>query len=145
MTWNFPSYLHISVLKEINLCVKFVEFFDVLGYRLNDRHSIAIMSRLALGPTWPLIWRVPGALSLGLEQLGINVTTCFHLVLRLRMCGAVPPLPHFFMVWCLIMHWSSQYQGFFTWGKSGQGVKLTAHLHLVPEYVELYLHCHNIS
>jgi hypothetical protein len=32
----------------------------------------------------------------------MKLSTHLHVVPRLRMHGAVPPLPHIFMVWCLI-------------------------------------------
>jgi hypothetical protein len=37
---------------------------------------------------------------------------------------------------------SNEYEGLFPWGESDRGLKLTAHLHLVPrsKCVELYLH-----
>jgi len=42
---------------------------------------------------------------------------------------------------------SNDYQGSFNMGKRGQGVKLTAHLHLVQgqECMEVYLHSPNVS
>jgi hypothetical protein len=48
--------------------------------------SIDNHMRLSLGPTKPIQW-VLGELS-----LGVKLTSHFHLVLRLRMCGAIPPL-----------------------------------------------------
>jgi hypothetical protein len=36
---------------------------------------------------------------------GVNLTTHLHLVLRSRMCGAIPPLLQYvFMGWCLVKH-----------------------------------------
>jgi hypothetical protein len=68
-----------------------------LGYGLDDRGSVsgrvvmsiiyAVASRTAVGSTFP------GALTLQLKRLGVKLTTHFHLVPRLRMRGAVPPLP----------------------------------------------------
>jgi hypothetical protein len=51
-------------------------------------------SWLALGPTQPPILWISGALSPGIKLLGVKVTTHFHLVLRLRIFAAIPPLPH---------------------------------------------------
>jgi hypothetical protein len=44
-----------------------------------------VASGLALGPTQSPIQWVPGALSLGVKQLGMKLTTRPHLVPRLRM------------------------------------------------------------
>jgi len=58
------------------------------------------VSRLALGPTQPPIHWVLG----GPYSRGMKLTTYLHLVLRLRMCGAVHQFPQYvFMAWCLIM------------------------------------------
>jgi len=65
------------------------------------------VSRPALGPTQPPIQWVPGILSRGYSGRGVKLTTHLHLVLRLRMRGAIPPLPHMsqcLMAWCLVKH-----------------------------------------
>jgi len=54
------------------------------------------MSRPALGSTGPRFKCIREALSLGVKQLGSEVTTYYHLVRRLRMNGAVPPLVLYF-------------------------------------------------
>jgi hypothetical protein len=59
-------------------------------------------SRLALGPIRPPIQWVLGALSLGWSGQGVKLITHFHLVPRSRRSGAIPPLPHMSMAWCLI-------------------------------------------
>jgi len=41
----------------------------------------------------------------GLLSQVVKLTTQLHLVLRLRMCGAVAPVPKYnFMAWCLVKH-----------------------------------------
>jgi hypothetical protein len=40
----------------------------------------------------------------GVKQLRCELTTHLHLVPRSRMHGAIPSLPHAFMVWCLVQH-----------------------------------------
>jgi hypothetical protein len=58
-----------------------------------------IESRTALGPAkLPIQW-VPGALSLGESSRGVKLTTHLHLVPRLRIREAIPPLPHVYMSW----------------------------------------------
>lgn len=52
------------------------------------------MSRLALVSTHPPIQWALGAVSLERQQPECEVTMHVHLVLRLRMSGAMPPLPH---------------------------------------------------
>jgi hypothetical protein len=55
-----------------------------------------IMSRMALGPTLPPIrWVPPGALSLGVKQLGCEAITHLHLVLRSKneySCTSTPTI-----------------------------------------------------
>jgi hypothetical protein len=66
-------------------------------YGLEDRGSIngtgrvsffATASTPALGPTQPLIQRVPGV-----KRQSMKMTTHFNLVQRLRIRGAIPPTP----------------------------------------------------
>jgi len=45
---------------------------------------------------------VPGALTSKQTGRGVKLTTHLYLVLKLRMCGATPPLPYVFMAWCLV-------------------------------------------
>jgi hypothetical protein len=48
----------------------------------------------------PIQW-VPGSLSLGVKRPDLKLTKHLHLVLRLIMRGATPPLPQYtFMAWC---------------------------------------------
>jgi hypothetical protein len=61
------------------------------------------MSSPPLGPTQPPFQWVPGALSLGVSGRGVKLTTHFHLVPRLRVSGAIPPLLQYtFMAWCSV-------------------------------------------
>jgi hypothetical protein len=60
-------------------------------------------SRLALGPTQPLIQLVQGAFSLGVKRPGVNLTTHLYLMPRSRMRGDIPPLPQYaLMAWCSV-------------------------------------------
>jgi hypothetical protein len=72
-----------------------------LGYGLENRDSVpggvsdgkflfSTASRPAVGPTRPPIQRVLGALS-----LGVKLTIQVHLVPKLGMRGAVPPLSQY--------------------------------------------------
>jgi hypothetical protein len=65
-------------------------------------------SRPTLGPIQPPVRCVPGALS-----PGVKLTTHLHLVLRLRIHGAVPSLPHTYS-WCVnnIIECSDSFTGF---------------------------------
>jgi hypothetical protein len=57
------------------------------------------MSRLALGHTQPIVKWLLGALSVGVNWPVHEADTHLHIVLRLRMCGAIPPLLHTYS-WC---------------------------------------------
>jgi len=50
-------------------------------------------------PLQPCIQCVLGALSLGIRWLGQRLSTNLYIVLRLRMHGAIPSLPHT-SSWC---------------------------------------------
>jgi hypothetical protein len=80
----------------------------LLGYGLDDNGWIpvtdsegilfATVSRPTLGPTQSPIQWVPGALSLGgggLSDWGMKLTTHLHLMPKLRIGGAIPPLPEY--------------------------------------------------
>jgi hypothetical protein len=75
----------------------------VLGFNSQWRLGIFLFtaaSRTTLGPTYPPIQGLPGALS-----LGVKLTTHLQLVLKSRMCGAIMTLSQYiFMVWCLVKH-----------------------------------------
>jgi len=58
------------------------------GWR-GGNFSLDTATRPALEPTQPPIHLVPGALS-----PGVKLTTDLHLVPKLRLRGAVRPLPH---------------------------------------------------
>jgi len=56
-----------------------------------------------------VLWIVtPCNVAVGYQQFGgpccwgVKLTTHLHLVPRLRMCQAIHPFPHVFMVWCLV-------------------------------------------
>jgi hypothetical protein len=82
------------------------------GYGLDDRGFgsrqglgifITTVSRPILGPTQPPVQWVPGALSFGVKRPVREADDSLHLVPRLRMRGAVSPLPQYvFMVWYLV-------------------------------------------
>jgi hypothetical protein len=62
------------------------------------------VSRTAPGPTQSPIQRVPGVLSLRVKRPGREADH-IHLVPRLRMCGAIPPLPQYIsLARCLVKH-----------------------------------------
>jgi hypothetical protein len=49
--------------------------------------------------------KIPGTLTAGLSGRGVNLTTQFHTMSRLRMNVAMPPLPPYvLMIWCLFKH-----------------------------------------
>jgi hypothetical protein len=64
---------------------------------------VSTMSRMALGPTQPPIQWVPGVLSLGVKQLGCEADHSPPSSAKVRMCGAIPPLPQYaFVAWCSV-------------------------------------------
>lgn len=68
-----------------------------LGFDSQHRREIVFFppeARPSLGPTQPLILWMHGAVSLAVMQPGCVLTTDLHLVLRLRMHGAIPPVFH---------------------------------------------------
>jgi hypothetical protein len=85
-----------------------------LGYGLDDRGSrvwfpagarnfFTTASRTALGPTHPPIHWVPGALSLGVKQLGREADHSPPSSAVVKNPWSLPPLPHYvFMAWCLV-------------------------------------------
>jgi len=84
-----------------------------LGYGLGDREfgsrqGVGIFlfttaSRPVLGPTHLLIHWTPGALSLGVNDRIVKLTTHLHLVPRWRICGSIPPLSQYaFIAWCSV-------------------------------------------
>jgi hypothetical protein len=57
-------------------------------------------------------------ISQGRSGWGMKVTTHLHLVLRLRICGVIIPLPQYvFMAWCLVKHRDNFIFTFAKWGK----------------------------
>jgi hypothetical protein len=59
--------------------------------------SSAETYRLAVGPTYPPVQGIVGALPLGIKLLGYEVTTYLYLAPRLRMSGAMPLLLYTFI------------------------------------------------
>jgi hypothetical protein len=59
-----------------------------------ENFLFATMFKVTLGPTQPPIHWVLDALPLGWSGQGMKLTTHLHLVPRLRMCEAIPPLYH---------------------------------------------------
>jgi hypothetical protein len=78
----------------------------ILGF--DSRRGLVIFlfstaSRTVLKPTQPPMQLVSGSLSLEVMRPERELTTHFPLVPRLRMRGAVPPLPQYaFMAWYLV-------------------------------------------
>jgi hypothetical protein len=75
----------------------------VMGYGLDGQGSIPgrgkiflsfIASRPALGPTQPPIQWVPGALSPGVKWYGHEADHSPPSSVKVKNCGAIPPLPH---------------------------------------------------
>jgi hypothetical protein len=54
-------------------------------------------------PAQPLIQWIMGALSLGVKQQGCEAGHSTSSSAKVKNCGAVPPLPHVFIVWCFII------------------------------------------
>jgi len=85
-----------------------------LGYGLEERDSVP--GRCSIGIFFSSPWRPDrlwgpptlltsyrGFLSRRYSDRIVKLITHLHLMLRSRMRGAVPPLPHYvFMMWCLI-------------------------------------------
>jgi hypothetical protein len=76
-----------------------------LGYGLDDRgyefrqgpriFLFTTVSGMALGPTQPPIQWVPGAISLGVNRLGVKLTTHLHLLPKSKKewsCISTPPI-----------------------------------------------------
>jgi hypothetical protein len=65
----------------------------------------AMASTLALGPSLPPIQLILGVLSPGIKRLGVRLTIHLHLVLKIKMRGAMPPLlQYMFMARYLVKH-----------------------------------------
>jgi len=63
---------------------------SVLGRDNDEIFLFATVSRPALGP----IQRVPGLLPRRWSGRGVKLTTHLHLIRKLRILGAISPLPH---------------------------------------------------
>jgi hypothetical protein len=73
----------------------YISELDGRGFESRQGMEICFFTtdfRPSLLPTQPPIQRVPGALSLEVN-LPVHEADHFHLVLRTRMRGAIPPLP----------------------------------------------------
>jgi hypothetical protein len=87
-----------------------------LGHRLDDWRIVvrfpaeaaiflfSTASRQALGPSQLHIQRIPLSSFPGGKRTGHEEAYVLQLVAMLRMCWAIPPLPHVFMAWWLIKH-----------------------------------------
>jgi hypothetical protein len=62
--------------------------------QVKEIYIISGESRLALQPTKPPVKWLQGALSLGVKQLGCELTTDLYLVPGLGMSAAIHPLCH---------------------------------------------------
>jgi hypothetical protein len=86
-----------------------IHFRTRTGYRLDDRGSIPVRGKRyfstpqrpdrALGPTQPLIQRVPGALSPGVKRLRREADHSPPSSAEVKNGGAIPPLPYM-SLWC---------------------------------------------
>jgi len=62
-------------------------------------------SRMALGPTQPLIQWVPGAFFSGVKRPGRGVYNSPPLSAKVKYAwSCISTLPHIFMMWCLVKH-----------------------------------------
>jgi hypothetical protein len=76
----------------------------VTGYRLDEKGSIPESAN----DSSPLSQTVCGSRSVGAggsfcegKRSGVNLSTHLYPLPWLRVCGAVPPLQHVFMAWCI--------------------------------------------
>jgi hypothetical protein len=73
--------------------------------RSDDRGSIPGGAWELLGPTQPLIQRLPGALPVRVKRLGREADHSLPPSAEEKMRGAIPPHPRYvFMAWCLVKH-----------------------------------------
>jgi hypothetical protein len=79
-------------------------FIDSVRKLLDSPSYIfATASRPNLEPIQPPIQSVLGVFPRGQSDRGVKLTTHLHLVSRLKMRGAILPLPQYvFMAWCLV-------------------------------------------
>jgi hypothetical protein len=86
----------------------------MMGYRLNGWGSVpgrgqeiflfSTASRLAYGPTQPVVHWVPGALLLGVKQPECDAYHSPPSSAKVAIDGTIPPLAHMSSWWCLIKH-----------------------------------------
>jgi hypothetical protein len=100
------SLLHTSLRSMFICCRNTQRMYTFISIRdyfpLGDFFSSPLCPDW-LWPTQPTIQCVPGSFTPGYRGRGPNLTTHLHIVLRLRMCGAVSPLPQYiFMAWYLV-------------------------------------------